>query len=204
MLWTYDVETNGFISQLHTMWCACLKQLGRDNWVIFTDYEKIPDTFKEAFEDKQEITWRPKEDIADWLAISDITGLICHNQLMYDLEVFRRLYGIGYTVSPDSINGRPIELIDTYVMSTRQCPNRQLPFGTPEWIEVVGSRKRKKIGAHGLAGWGYRVGNMKPEVEDWSDQPLQVYIHRCIEDVKINEATYKYLLDEKGRLMQAI
>lgn len=39
---------------------------------------------------------------------------------------------------------------------------------------------------HGLEFWGKTVGVEKPEVEDWEDQPLEVYIKRCEEDVEIN------------------
>lgn len=39
---------------------------------------------------------------------------------------------------------------------------------------------------HGLAEWGEEFGVPKPKVDDWFNQPLAVYIHRCTEDVKIN------------------
>ena len=39
---------------------------------------------------------------------------------------------------------------------------------------------------HGLAGWGEDFGVPKPPVEDWDNLPIEEYIHRCEEDVKIN------------------
>ena len=39
---------------------------------------------------------------------------------------------------------------------------------------------------HGLESFGEEFGIPKPVVTDWSDQDIQVYIHRCKEDVKIN------------------
>lgn len=42
------------------------------------------------------------------------------------------------------------------------------------------------IGKHGLAYWGERLGVSKPIVEDWENLPLEVYVERCEEDVKIN------------------
>lgn len=39
---------------------------------------------------------------------------------------------------------------------------------------------------HGLAEWGEEFGVPKPVVEDWDNLPLEVYIHRCESDVKIN------------------
>jgi len=46
---------------------------------------------------------------------------------------------------------------------------------------------------HGLAWWGEELGIAKPEVEDWSDQPIEVYIHRCEEDVRIQTALWRQI-----------
>lgn len=55
---------------------------------------------------------------------------------------------------------------------------------------------------HGLAEWGEDFGVPKPLVEDWEDQPIEVYIHRCKEDVRINkllwEKQWKFLLKLYG------
>lgn len=39
---------------------------------------------------------------------------------------------------------------------------------------------------HGLEDWGVDLGIIKPQIQDWSDQELSVYLNRCEEDVKIN------------------
>lgn len=39
---------------------------------------------------------------------------------------------------------------------------------------------------HGLADWGEEFGIPKPPIEDWDNLPLEEYINRCREDVKIN------------------
>ena len=39
---------------------------------------------------------------------------------------------------------------------------------------------------HGLESYGEEFGVPKPEVNDWKGLPLEVYVHRCQEDVKIN------------------
>lgn len=44
---------------------------------------------------------------------------------------------------------------------------------------------------HGLEPWGDDFGVPKPVVNDWKDQPLEVYINRCEEDVKINVKLWK-------------
>ena len=49
---------------------------------------------------------------------------------------------------------------------------------------------------HGLAIWGEFFGIPKPKVDDWSDQPIEVYINRCEEDVKINSDLWSKFWDE--------
>ena len=39
---------------------------------------------------------------------------------------------------------------------------------------------------HGLEWWGEDYGVPKPVIDDWDDLPIEDYIHRCTEDVKIN------------------
>lgn len=39
---------------------------------------------------------------------------------------------------------------------------------------------------HGLDEWGEDVGIKKPRVDDWENLPIEEYIKRCEEDVKIN------------------
>lgn len=39
---------------------------------------------------------------------------------------------------------------------------------------------------HGLADWGEEFGVPKPPIEDWDNLPIEEYINRCREDVKIN------------------
>jgi hypothetical protein len=40
--------------------------------------------------------------------------------------------------------------------------------------------------SHGLEEWGEQFGIPKPPIIDWENEPLEVYVHRCEEDVKIN------------------
>lgn len=39
---------------------------------------------------------------------------------------------------------------------------------------------------HGLEEWGENFGIPKPPIVDWKNEPVEVYVHRCTEDVKIN------------------
>lgn len=113
---------------------------------------------------------------------------IGHNILGADFHVFQTVLGIPYTVAPDTVANTPCRFVDTLAISKRLNPDRP-----------VAMYKGKAQGRHGLKAWGVRLGIHKPVVEDWRDQPLEVYIHRAKEDVKINEATYLALLEETKR-----
>lgn len=73
------------------------------------------------------------------------------------------------------------ELVDTLALSWYLYPDRKL---------------------HGLADWGEEFGIPKPKVEDWDNQPYEVYNHRCEEDVRINvmlwEKIWAHLLELYG------
>jgi DNA polymerase III alpha subunit (gram-positive type) len=46
---------------------------------------------------------------------------------------------------------------------------------------------------HGLDSYGEEFGVPKPKVTDWSEQPIEVYTHRCQEDTLINYHLWKQL-----------
>lgn len=43
---------------------------------------------------------------------------------------------------------------------------------------------------HGLEEWGDELGVSKPYIEDWSNQKIEDYVHRCESDVQINSLLY--------------
>ena len=53
---------------------------------------------------------------------------------------------------------------------------------------------------HGLDSYGDEAGIPKPKVEDWENQPIEVYLNRVIEDVKINMYVWKKHLRMLKRL----
>lgn len=100
------------------------------------------------------------EDYKRFFAMKD-TYFVCHNIFDYDLPLFRKLF-------PD------IDLpIDRFICSLG-----------------LSYALFPKRGSHGLAGWGKTFGIDKPNVEDWSDQPYEVYVNRVTEDVKIQQKVW--------------
>ena len=94
--------------------------------------------------------------------------LIAHNQIQYDLVVLKNI--LGWEPKPGTI------IRDTLLMSQVLDYNR---FG----------------GKHNLAVWGEYLGVKKPEHEDWLNFSEDM-VHRCKEDVRINEKVYRLLARE--------
>lgn len=99
----------------------------------------------------------PFDDLIDFLD-NEIDVFVCHNGIRFDKRVFEKLLGLDL---------EHIHFVDSLALSWYLYPKRG-PKG------------------HGLAAWGETFGVPKPKVEDWTDQAIDVYLHRCTEDVKIN------------------
>lgn len=93
--------------------------------------------------------------------------IVGHNIIGYDLPLMERLWGFRY----EGI------AVDTLVMSKLLQP--------------------KRLGGHGLAAWGERVGIPKPVHEEWGYYSSEM-LHRCIQDVEINTKVLHILLEEAG------
>ena len=156
---------------------------------VFRDIDKNETTVFSGVYDGNPISEIPK-----FLNNHNDLTLIGHNILNADLEVFRRLLCMDFTVGPDTLMGKKCTFIDTFTMSKRNNPDRQA-----EWGYDPIRKKKYSMGVHGLDAWGSRVGIKKPRVTDWSTQPITVYINRCVEDVRINELAYYMMLEEREK-----
>ena len=193
-LYIMDTEGDGLLDEITKFHCFVMKKYRQNEWFVFTD-DPLPQWFKDE-QNELNITWCKLDHLKKWLSKFP-SMLACHNILGYDLPAWEKLnYIDGYYVGEDHVDNNPIRVFDTLVMSRSLNPDRMLPFGCPnkKYNPVTG--KHDNVGAHGLDAWGYRVANAKPKVDDWRNQPLHVYVHRCIEDVKINELTYTALVEE--------
>lgn len=47
---------------------------------------------------------------------------------------------------------------------------------------------------HGLEDWGEEFGVPKPKIDDWYSLPVEEYVHRCEEDVRINYRQFQNCL----------
>ena len=54
--------------------------------------------------------------------------------------------------------------------------------------------------SHGLAGWGEEFGVPKPEIDDWQNLPIEEYVRRVEEDVKIQTLLWEKMLNDLNQL----
>ena len=113
------------------------------------------------------------EEFIKALQATDI--LIGHNIIRWDILHLERLYNISLSDK---------KVIDTLILSRLNNLSRPATRGK-----------------HGLDPWGEYVGVSKPPVEDWT-QWFPHMIHRCTEDVKINEKVYDILVKEAKALTE--
>ena len=119
--------------------------------------------------------FRPSQ-IEEMLSFLDtVDVLIMHNGIGFDWPLLEKLHGYKYKG----------EKIDTLIMSRLLAPKRLVPFNCPN----------KAIGPHSVEAWGWRVGRGKVEHNDWSIFSEEM-LHRCSEDVEIQELIFKALEKE--------
>ncbi len=191
MFLCYDVESTGFLDKVDlSLHCICaINEM--HSLLIFVAEENI-EHIKKLY---------PKALVQEFSRFPDVatnyTSIICHNQIRYDLPVLQRLLGMPWSCYPMHINNSEMEIIDTLLESRWLNPDRQLPKNCPERLAAESSKgKSKVITPHGLEAWGMRVANLKPKIELWEGLPIEDYVHRCIEDVKINIKTFYALTEE--------
>ena len=102
--------------------------------------------------------------------------VVGHNFIGYDKEAIRMI--TGYEMTAD--------IIDTMLLSKLLHFTRWIP-------KSAGNGTR-----HSLATWGCRTKIAKPKQEQWLEWEESM-LHRCKEDVKINTATYHWLVKEMQR-----
>lgn len=99
--------------------------------------------------------------------IQNQTCIIGHRIIMYDKPLTEKILGFVWKES--------IKIIDTLAVSYYLFPIKSFK--------------------HGLEFWGERFGYPKPKVVDWENEPIEVYIHRCEEDVVITEKLFHYVIE---------
>lgn len=181
-LFASDIESNGLLDSVTKVWCIVSQDINSGEFYVFHDYPEFDNQVVEDPEDGKHYTIpKRKGTLIDgarfWYKIGLNKGkIVCHNSLSYDKPLLEMFY-------PKCVI--PVESWhDTLIQSKVQWFDRPCPKGAR--------------GTHGLQAYGIRLGVEKPEINDWTTMDV-MKLHRCIEDVKIQALTYKYL--EKERLL---
>lgn len=107
-----------------------------------------------------------ESDIVDFFMNSgDNLTLVGHKIITYDIPLLEKLLGLD--LSKD-------RKIDTLGLSWYLYPNRI---------------------KHGLEEWGEDLDIAKPPIVDWNNEPVEVYVHRCEQDVRINTKLFNMQLE---------
>lgn len=179
-----DVEANGLLENVSKLWCIVSQDIETSEFFVFHDYPEYDNA--EVFDPADSTTHIiPKRNgsfidgVRFWyLAAHNNSKLIVHNCLSYDKPLLERFYP-KFQTHTDA-------WIDTLTQSRVQWYDRPTPKGCKS--------------QHGLESYGIRFGVHKPAVKDWTF--IDAFkIHRCIEDVKIQTLTYKYLVKEQEGIL---
>jgi hypothetical protein len=123
------------------------------------------------------LTFGPDEIEEGLMFLLKAEELIGHNIIGYDLPLLEKLH--AWTPGIRTI------ITDTVVLSRLYKSDRPLPNLCPGGTTP-----------HSLAAWGYRLGRGKPDHTDWTQYSPEM-LHRCTEDVEINDLLHKELVAER-------
>jgi len=98
--------------------------------------------------------------------------LIAHNQIGYDLQVVKKFYP-NFEIPPVD------KLADTYILSKLAYPDRPWGHSLEKWANYLRSKGE--------------VAPEKVQISDWKNLTIEEYVERCVVDVEINEAVFKFL-----------
>lgn len=139
-----DIEANGL--KPTKIWTICIKEIDGDDQEV-KDFER-------------------GEKFKGWLQGANVTEIIGHNILGYDIPVMERLLDINFS---------GIKLTDTLILSKLANPQRE--------------------GGHSLKEWGMRLGNYKGDYTDWSALTPEM-VEYCKQDVEVTHTVWLEVLNE--------
>lgn len=170
-----DIEADGFIFESTKIWTVCATNIQSG--------EKIK---LNPFKDKT-----AKDKLMAFLFSKDNPTIGFHFGLGYDAFVLQNLLDLKFTVGKDTIEGRPVQFIDTLYLSMFLNPDRQ-GHSVEAFGEILGLEKidyREKAIELGLIT---KTSPKGQEFMQWHPE-MDVY---CERDVDVNILIYKYLKKE--------
>ena len=162
----YDIESDGFIFESTKIWTIVLKhkQTGQSLKV---------NPFKDT---------NAKKKVIDFIfSFGECPTIAGHFILGFDNFVIRNLLGIDSTVGPDTLNGKPVQWVDTFYLSMYLNPDRM--GHSIEWFgDKLGLEKIDWCGKAIELGLIEQTSPKGAEFMQWHPE-MDTY---CIRDVDVN------------------
>lgn len=172
----YDIEADGFVFESTKVWTICLTH-------VQTKTKLKINPFKDS---------EAKKKFLDFVfSFGECPNIIGHFILGYDNFVVQNLLDIKFTVGKDTIEGKPVQFIDTLYLSMFLNPDR-IGHSIEAFGEELGLPKidwRAKAVELGLIERNAPNG---AEFQQWHPE-MDVY---CDRDTDVNVLVYEYLQKE--------
>lgn len=184
----WDIESSGFLDHtsidytsspyklLPSFKIHCIVAKDIDTGEIFTFAQeevktKFPDFFKKA------------------------TFVVAHNQINFDLLAIKLYLGIDYTVADqDLINGSPVVIWDSLVVSKVLNPDRYGGHSIEAWGKTLGLEKIDWRAKAIECGYITKDAPNGAEFKEYSPEMLEY----CVRDVEVNHKVFNALIKEWG------
>lgn len=170
-----DIEADGFIFESTKIWTIVAKNIQTQESIKLNPF-KDPSA---------------KNKLISFLFKNGTPLIGFHNGLGYDAFVMQNLLGLEFTVGKDTIDGKPVQFVDTFYLSMFLNPDRQ-GHGVEAFGEMLGLPKidyREKAIEIGVIPKNADKG---AEFMQWHPE-MDVY---CQRDVDVNIRIYEYLKEE--------
>lgn len=172
----FDIEADGFIFESTKVWTICLTH-------VQTGTKLRINPFKDA---------DAKQKFLDFVfSFGECPSIIGHFILGYDCFVLQNILDIKFTVGKDTIEGQPVQFIDTLYLSMFLNPDRQ-GHSIESFGEILGLEKidyREKAIELGL------IERNSPKGAEFMQHHEEMDVY-CERDVDVNVKVLKYLKSE--------
>lgn len=170
-----DIEANGLIFEASKIWTICIEDLDTEDKLRIN-----------PFKDKN-----AKKKLIDWIEKYDNPTVAFHNGLGYDIFVLFFVLGLEFNVGPDSIEGIPVQFVDTFYMSMFLNPDRE-KNSIEYWGNQLGFPKID------FRGNLQEIGFLSKDAPEGSEflQYHELMDTYCERDTLVGKLTFKALVDE--------
>lgn len=183
----FDMEADGLMPDVTKVHCCVAKEMLTGRVIKFFD------PIKDLYPDEEKLEF-PLKYLKGVFSLS--STIIGHNIIGYDNDLLDQFFYLDNMLSK-------VNVLDTLVWSQTLNPDRKLPPGCPTSIPNPVTGGNDKVGPHSVHAWGYRVARAKPSHHDWTTFSPEM-LHRCEEDVAIQELIFFELLKEAGLTVEDV